>query len=171
MSQRGFTLFELIIYVGIVGLILITLGLSLINMLYGRVKTRVISEVLSNARLIEQQLSDVARDAEGINLPASVFDSDPGVLSFNMVASAVDPTIFSLTADNGNLQVSQAGENAVAITTDQVQVTNLEFHNLTGVGDTGVIQVEYTLQAFNPSGLRYYDYVASFQTTLRIPLD
>ena len=43
MNQRGFTLFELLIYVGIVGLILLTLGLSLINLLYGRVKVRAIS--------------------------------------------------------------------------------------------------------------------------------
>lgn len=130
-----------------------------------------ISEVLSNARLIEQQLSDAVRHAEGININASIFDSDPGVLSFNMVAQGVDPTVFSLTADNGVLQISEADGAQVSITTDQVSVTDLRFHNLTGAGDTGVVQVEYSLQANNPSGLKYYDYVASFQTTLRIPLD
>ncbi len=171
MNQRGFTLFELLIYVGIVGLILLTLGLSLINLLYGRVKVRAISEVLSNARLIEQQLSDAARHAEGINVGASTFNSDPGVLSLNMENAQVDPTIFSLSSDNGILQVSEAGTQDVSITTNNVQVTNLVFHNLTGSGDMGVIQVEYTLQANNPANLIYYDYVASFQTTLRIPLD
>jgi len=170
-NKRGFTLFELIIYIGVVGLILMTLGLSLINMLYGRVKVRVISEVLSNARLVEQQLSSTARHAEGINVGSSTFGSDPGILSFDMVDSAKDPTVYSLTSNNGSLQVSEhAGENTL-LTTNQIEVTNLVFTNVTGDGDKGVIKVEYTLQAKNSSGLKYYDYVASFQTTLRIPLD
>ncbi|MBI4713858.1 prepilin-type N-terminal cleavage/methylation domain-containing protein [Candidatus Uhrbacteria bacterium] len=171
MNERGFTLFELLIYVGIVGLILLTLGLSLINLLYGRVKVRAISEVLSNARIIEQQLSDAVRHAEGINVATSTFDSDPGVLSFNMVNAQADPTVFSLTSDNGSMQISEAGTANESITTDQILVTNLVFHNLTGAGDIGVVQVEYTLQTNNPSGLKYYDYAESFQTTLRIPLD
>ena len=148
-----------------------TLGLSMINMLYGRVKVRVISEVLSNARLVEQQLSNTARHAEGINVGSSTFGADPGVLSFEMVDSSKDPTVYSLTSDNGTLQVSEdAGENTM-LTTDQIAVTNLLFTNLTGDGDKGVIKVEYTLRAKNSSGLKYYDYGASFQTTLRIPLD
>ena len=106
-----------------------------------------------------------------INVGASTFNSDPGVLSLNMENAQVDPTIFSLSSDNGILQVSEAGTQDVSITTNNVQVTNLVFHNLTGSGDMGVIQVEYTLQANNPANLIYYDYVASFQTTLRIPLD
>jgi type II secretory pathway pseudopilin PulG len=171
MRERGFTLIELVIYIGIVGIILLTLGLSLINLLYGRVKVRVISEVLSNVRLVEYQLSSTARHAESININNSTFNSDPGVLSLNMVEVGVDPIVFSLTSDNGAMQVSQSGEDPILMTTNQVSVTDLKFHNLTGVGDAGVVQVEYTLQSVNPSGLKYYDYVASFQTTIRIPLD
>ena len=88
-----------------------------------------------------------------------------------MVDALVDPTVFSLTGNDGQFQMSEAGGNNVLLTTDNVQVTNLVFTNLTGVDDTGIIQVQFTLEEVNTPGSAYFDYEQTFQTTLRIPLD
>jgi type II secretory pathway pseudopilin PulG len=170
-DQRGTTLIELLIYIAIVGVIMITAASFLLNLMQSRSKTVAISDVLSNARLIQDRLHDAARHAEGINTGASTFGSDPGVLSLDMVDVGVDPTIFSLTADDGQAQINEAAGGNVTLSSDNVRVSNLLFTNLTSVNDTGIIQVQFTIEAINASGSSQYDYSESFQTTLRIPLD
>ncbi len=169
--QRGFTLIETILYILIIGMILSTLGLFLNHLLQARAKTFASSDLITAARTIQDQLGHAARTAEGINTGASTFGTDPGVLSLNMVDAGVDPTIFSLTSNDGQFQMKEAAGSNVLLTTDDVHVTNLVFTNLTGVDDTGIIQVQFTLEEVNTSGSAYFDYEQTFQTTLRIPLD
>ncbi|MFA4922774.1 MAG: type II secretion system protein [Ignavibacteriaceae bacterium] len=169
--QRGFTLIETILYILIIGMILSTLGLFLNHLLQARAKTLASSDLITAARTIQDQLGHAARRAEGVNTGASTFGTDPGALSLNMVDALVDPTIFSLTANDGQFQMREAAGSTVLLTTDDVRVTNLVFTNLTGVDDTGIIQVQFTLEEVNTSGSAYFDYEQTFQTTLRIPLD
>lgn len=169
--RTGFTLIETLIYLFIVGLILSTLGLFVNNLIQARAKTMAASQVLTAARTIQDQLATAARHAQAINTSASTFDSDPGVLSLDMVDAGVDPTVFSLTQDDGQFRKTQAGGVASVLTPQNVEVTNLLFTNLTGASEIGIIQVQFTVSAVNTSGSAYFDYVQSFQTTLRIPLD
>lgn len=169
--RHGFTLIETIIYIAIIGLIMGTLGLFVNTLLQARAKTQASSEVIAVARVIQDQLSLAARHAEAINIGTSTFDTDPGVLSFKMVDAVIDPTLFSLTGDDGQFRKSEADADAATLTSDRVQVTNLVFTNLTGVSDAGIIQVQFTLEAVNTSGSAYFDYAQTFQTTLRIPLN
>jgi Tfp pilus assembly protein PilE len=170
-NQNGSTFMELIIYIVLVGVIMTTVSSFMLNLLTSRSKVTASSEVLSNARLIQDRLHDAARHAEGINTGSSTFGSDPGTLSLDMVDSLVDPTVFSLTADDGQMQVNEASGGNVAMSSSDVQVTNLVFTNLTSADDTGIIQVQFTLTAVNPSGSSQFSYEEQFQTTLRIPLD
>ena len=169
--QRGFTLIETILYILIIGMILSTLGLFLNHLLQARAKTLASSDLITAARTIQDVLGHAARAAEWINTSTSTFGSDPGILSLNMFEVGVDPTVFSLTGADGQLQVSEAGGGNILLTTDEVAITNLVFTNLTGDDDTGIIQVQFTLEAVNTSGSAYFDYEQSFETTLRIPLD
>ncbi len=167
---RGFTLIEIVMYVLIVGLIMGTLGSFVGTMLQTRAKTLASSDVITTARQIQDALGRAARHAQTVNVGASTFGTDPGVLSFSMVDAAIDPTVFSLTSDDGQFQVSEAG-GGTTVTSDDVRVTNLVFVNLTGAQDAGIIQVQFTLEAANDSGSAYFDYAQTFQTTLRIPLN
>lgn len=168
---RGFSLIETIIYVLIIGLVMGTFGMFITNLLQARAKTIAASDVITAARTIQDRLTSAARHAEGINVASSTFGSDPGVLSFDMVEASVDPTIFSLTGDNGQVQVREASGAAQLLTSDDVAITDFVFTNLTGAEDIGIIQAQFTVEAVNPSGSPYFDYVETFQTTLRIPLD
>jgi len=170
-NQKGATLIELIIYISIVGMILTTISVFLLDVLSYRIKTVAISEIAINGRLIQDRLHDAIRHAQAVNTSGSTFGSDPGVLSLDMVDSADDPTVFSLTGNDGQFQMSQGVSANMLLTSDSVEVTNLVFTNLTSADDVGIIQVQYTLKTTNPSSSKEYDYEESFQTTLRIPLD
>lgn len=170
-SQRGFNLVELVVYVAIVAIVLLAFSTFAIRLARSHVKAEIVGEVGYNAALIETRINDAMRHAELINTGASVFGSDPGTLSLDMADAAVDPTVFSLDADDGTFQVSVDGGAAAPITTEGVLITNLTFTDLTSDEDVGVVLVEYTVQANNPSSDPLFSYEESFQTTARIPLD
>lgn len=170
-EHKGFTLLEIVIYLAIVGVILSTLSLFLLQLLRVREKTNAISEVMASALLIENRLSEAVRHANDVDEAQSVFGSDPGILTLTMVDVARNPMVFSITADDGQMQVSQAGADPIAITPPDVRVTNLVFTNLTSPTDVGIIQVQFTVEATSSSGEKTFSYDQTFQTVLRIPLD
>ncbi len=170
-NKKGFSLLETILYIILMAMILSTLALFLLQLTSARAKTRVISDVLSGAHLIEQRLSEAVRHAQAINVATSVFGTDPGVLSLEMTDATRDPTVFSLSANDGQFQMSQDGGAATTLTPSNLQITNLVFTNLTGADDVGIIQVQFTVSTTSTSGSKPFSYDQSFQTTLRIPLD
>lgn len=171
ISQRGFTLIETIIYILIIGMILSTISLFLLELINARSKTYAIAEVVAAAQLMQERLTDAVRHAEVIRVADSTFGTDPGVLSLEMTDPTRDPTVFSLTANDGQFQIAEAGGSSVTLTSDNVQISNLIFTNLTGADDTGIIRVDFTIQALPLSATHSFQYDQTFQTTLRIPLD
>ena len=170
-TPHGFTLVEMILYIVIVGVILSILALFLLQMLNARTKTYAISEVIASAYLMEERLSEAVRHASSIQVEESIFASDPGVLSLNMIDPDRTPVVFSLTQDNGQFQVAEAGFNPVVLSPQDIQITNLVFTNLTTEADTGIIRVEFTVKIASDSATKAFAYEQSFQTALRIPLD
>lgn len=169
-GKRGFSILEMILYVGIISMVMVTVVSLAISLLNLRVKERAMASIQSNEARILGRLEDAARHATALNIGTSVFSADPGTISFDMADVGVDPTIFSLTADDGALQVQEAGGAVVTLTTDDISVTNFTVTNLTTAEDVGILRVEMTLQVGSAS-LPIYAYTESFQTTLRIPLD
>lgn len=170
MNKKGFTLIELLVYISLSAVIFLTVISFIISLIQVSAKDRVISNVVYSGRLIQDRLSDAARHAEGVDVGASTFDTDPGVLVLDMVDVVDDPMTFSLNTDDGIFQINTAGGGEVPLTTGSISVTNLIFTDLTSAEDTGIIQVEFTLQTTADNKAPQYSYEESFQTTLRIPL-
>ncbi len=170
MNNRGFTLFESMLYIALVAFILASLSSFVMQLMNARMKIQAQSEVLHSARLFEERLSDAVRHAKSINVGSSTFGIDPGVLSLQMLDASKDPTVFRLDQDNGKIEVSEHGEAYVFLTTAKILTTNLTFINLTSIKDKGVVQAKFDLSTVNTSNIPFYHYVKSFQSSFRIPL-
>ncbi|NCQ54699.1 MAG: hypothetical protein COU65_01910 [Candidatus Pacebacteria bacterium CG10_big_fil_rev_8_21_14_0_10_42_12] len=66
-SESGFTLIELILYIGIFSIFISGAVLFGWNMIYSQVKAQTQREVSQNLRLISEKISYEVRDADGIN--------------------------------------------------------------------------------------------------------
>ncbi len=161
-------LIELVIYTAIIGFLLLAMVSFILNAVQLRTKGKAAEEIAYNARVIQDRLQDAARHATAVQVASSVFDVDPGVLSFAMAAAQEDPTVFSLDADDGAFHVSIDGVGA-ALTTDRVSVENLVFTDVTGPNDAGLVRVNFTLMMENGVS-PYFSYEESFQTTLRLSI-
>lgn len=163
--MKGFTLIETLIYITIVGLAVGSFVVFSLSISGTRNKTFVTQEVHANARTAIKIMSQKIRAADGINIAASTFGSDPGVLSLVMSDSTKNPTIIDLDQDNGILRIIEGSASPVMLVSDEVKITNLVFTNLT-TGDKGNIQIKITVEFNNVSGDIGFDYSQSLQTSV-----
>lgn len=130
LKSAGYTLVELIIYLGLVAVFLVVATKFTQDITYGRVKTDVQQEVTSNLQMVSIQLEKTVRQAIGINLESD-FDTNlattPGVTLSLQMSEEKNPAIFSVSA--GTLYLQQGFTNPYALTSNLVEVTNLTFFN------------------------------------------
>ncbi len=165
--KKGFTLIEVLIYITIIGVVVSGFIVFALSINSSRSKTYVAQEVQANARTALDLISQKIRAATGVNVASSTFDVDPGLLSLAMASSTQNPTIVDLNQDDGVLQITASTSNPVAITSDEVKVTNLVFTNLTPSGERGNIRIEITVE-YAGDGSKEYEYSQSLQTAVSL---
>ncbi|MEK7630790.1 MAG: prepilin-type N-terminal cleavage/methylation domain-containing protein [Patescibacteria group bacterium] len=162
--RRAFTLIEIIIYLAIIGMIAVTLVLFSISVSTSRGKAEVVSEVQSNARFALDIMRQKIRRASGINIAASTFNSPQGVLSVVM-PNASENTVFNL--DNGRLRMTVGINPAEFLTSDEIEVTDLRFVNLTD-GARENIRIFMTFRYKNAGSVEYqYEYSVESAMSIR----
>ena len=166
-SRSGFTLIETIIYVAIIGGVVATFvsfGLSITN---SRNKAYVAQEVQANVRVAGGIISERVRAATGVNA-SSVFGSDPGYLSLAMSSAAANPTIIGLDSDDGVLQIKEGASASTTITTDEVQVSNLVFVDMTASSTRENIGLNMTIIYDNPDDDVEFGYSQSVSSSVSL---
>jgi type II secretory pathway pseudopilin PulG len=166
-SVHGFTLIETIIYIALVGVIVSSMVLLSISVSEVRNKIYSAQEVQGNLRHATDIIAQRIRASTGVTIGNSTFGSDPGVLQLSMKESAKNPTIISLTADNGALQIQEGVGAAVLLTTDDVDVTNLLFTNLTD-GEREHIRIQMTIAYDSDAPDVEYAYSKSITTAVSV---
>jgi len=167
-NETGLTLIEIILYVGIAAAVVTTMTLFTLDIGATRQKTLVAQEVQSNMRTAIEVISQKIRAADGVNIGASTFNSDPGVLSLSMPTPALDPTIIQLDADDGSITITEGGGTPVILTTDEVRVTNFRFTNLAAAAIRGNVRLQMTLEYNNPSNNADFDYSQSTRVSTNV---
>lgn len=160
----GFTLLEFLIYLGLISLVLTMAGAVALNIMFRKAKLTAIKEVSQNARLVSGRVSAIARNAQSIISPAA--GNNTSVLSLQMADTAKDPTVIDLS--NGAVRIKEGLGNAVNLTSGQVEITNLDFSNISYFQTPGTVRMQIVIKFVNPSGRSEYDWSMPFFTTVNI---
>ena len=161
LKDAGFTLIELMLYVVIAAAMLGSIAFFLALDLQSQIKYQVISEVEQQAAIVLNLMTQAIRNAESINLP--VQGSNDSSLSLDVVDVLDDPTVFSLS--NNIIYISEGAQSSLALTSDQVQITNLAFYNLSKTGTPGNIRIVMAVSYHNPQNRQEFDYSKTFYAT------
>src|SRR5579864_3811602 len=105
--QDGFTLIELILYIGIVTIMMSALIPFAWNIIEGGVKSSTKQEIFTQAQYVANRITFEIRNASGIN------SVSPNQISLSTATPATNPTIISLTAGVINLQQGSASPIAL----------------------------------------------------------
>lgn len=154
IKQKGFTLIEVILYIGIASVLFLSITTLFSALLQSRSKAETISEVEGTATQVMQLITQTIRNGIAINAPAS--GSSASTLSLNVVSGALNPTIFSLSS--GNITMQEGANPVTVISSNLVNVSALNFKNLSN----NSIEITFTLSRINPDGKSELNYTQTY---------
>lgn len=162
--MRSFTLIELIIYIGIVSAILLVAVNFGWQVVYGNVKSQAIREVQQNSRLAMEKIANSVLAASDIDTPA--LGNSHTELELIMQEAGISPTIFEV--DDNTLTMKQGTGIPHQLTSDRVEVTSLQFTNVSYAGTPGAIKVQLTIEHVNPNNLNQYEVSLDTEETISL---
>lgn len=161
MNNKGFTLLEFLLYIGLVGIILTVSGAIGLNVLFGKAKLMTIEEVSQNARFVMEKISLDIRNAEIIDTPSQGETSS--VLTLQKSNGNIEYELVS-----GVLSRKEGNGSYLDLTSSEVTVTNLAFSNISYSDTPGTVRVQMTMKLVNPENRQEYNFEKTFYTTANI---
>ncbi len=176
--RQGFTLFEIIVYLGISTVLLFSILQIGQNFIRANIKSQLERSISENGRLAFHQLSLKIRGADDVTTAGSTFNVHPGVVTLDYPGTGTD-VIFNtylktLTLANGTtytirkLQMKDGTANYQDLTNDEVDVTNFVVRNLTQSSEPNNLEIELTVNAINPGNAADYNLTASWETAISL---
>ncbi len=166
LSQKGFTLVELVLYVSICSILLLTISSFLTFLLGARVRSQAITEVNQQGFQVMSLITQTIRNGRSIQVPN--IGTSSSTLSITTGNALLNPTIFNLSSTT--MQIKEGSKIAFPLTNSRVQISSLTFENISSGSSTEkIIRVSYTIDYINQGGRSEYSFTKSFNgsATLR----
>jgi len=140
-KQKGFSLIEIILYIGIVSVVLVILVFVFQEMLFLKAKVSNKVQIVDNGQFILNKISYYLQNAESVNEPL------PGQsgqrLSLNLIQGSDNPVEFFL--ENNELKMQKAGQEIQSLTVSNVSLNQLLFTNQGFINQSDIIQIQLNL--------------------------
>lgn len=130
-TKKGFSIIETVIYIAIFGMVLIFIISSIIYVGKAYSVLKAERSMASSASAILDRVARGIRDAEVIDVSGSVFDANLGSLTLQPFS-----TYFFI--ENGILKVQEGASTPGALTSGEVQVSELIFSRVETAQSEGV---------------------------------
>lgn len=148
-SQKGFSLLEMLLYVAISSIILLSLSFFLIFLLGSRLKNQSITDVNQQGIQIMQLITQTIRNARTIDSPS--IGATSSSISMTMFDSLVSPTVFDISS--GTVRIKEGSGVVIPLTNSHVTISSLVFQNISSTSSTDrIIRISFTIDHNNPNG-------------------
>lgn len=171
-GKKGFTLLELIIYIGISLIVLTSLLSFAWIVIQDQIKQERLEEIYSTGNFIIDKISYYEKRAANIG-GGTIYIQDPGAIAFTY-SSNPSITIDSYTKDVlvagvpltiTKLRFTEGSNPALDLTSDRVNVSHFIITDLSS-GATQATKINMTIESLNPSESPIYGASYSWDTTI-----
>jgi len=158
-NKAGFSLLEMVLYIGIIALISVLAMQSLFVMIRAFTNIRVMQDLNKNATTAIERMAFEIRSAYDVDLGNSTLDSSPGVLELLTTDSGGSNTTAGFSIVSDVLRVSEAGVDAGALTAPNIVVDSLIFNSIITTNSEAVkIQIQLSATRGNTTETKtFYD--------------
>jgi type II secretory pathway pseudopilin PulG len=160
----GYTLVELLLYVVVVSSLLGAVSFFFSVAVDARIKAETITEVDDQGNALMDDMTRTIRNASSVNSPAA--GSNASSVSLVVPTPLLSPTVYSLVGTT--LKVTEGAAAAVSLTNSNVDVSGLNFNNLTRSGTPGIIQINFTVSRVNPGNRNVFEYQKTFTSSAEL---
>ena len=149
IRNSGFTLIELLIYAAlfvIIGAAASSFFIQVSNLAETSRRSR---EALDNARTAMSVITQEIKHATTVYTPASTFGGSPGQLSLETtrdLPADEDTTYVDFYVDDEGIYIKRESQGAQLITSEKIDVTQLQFIYLDGSTGEPAVQISLTVE-------------------------
>ena len=164
---RGFTLVELLLYISVTTVLLISIVLFLQVLLETNIKNQTIAEVEGQGIQIMNILTDALYAASAVTTPATSTSSSTLELVYtdagkNPVIIEKVSSVLRITEGHAYPVPFEGVASTTALSNSRVTVSSIRFDNLSASSTPGIIGIRFTLTHTNPEGRQEFDYGKTF---------
>ncbi len=163
-TSKGYTLIELLLYVGISAGVLLVSTFFLQALFESRIKNQTVDEVEQQGLQVIHLITQTIRNAENITSP--IIGSSSSSLTLDVSDIVDDPTIFDMSS--GTIRIIEGTGSAISLTNSRVAASSLLFQNLSRLDTPGSIRVSFTLTHVNVSGRQEYEFSKTFYASASV---
>lgn len=163
--NKGFTLIEIVLYVGICSFILLSFSIFLSFLLTARVRSQSITEVNQQGFQVLHRITQAARNGRNIQNPD--IGAQGSILTLITSDPLLNPTVFSVSSSTFFIQ--EGSNTPVALTNSRIRISGLTFQNISSVGSTEkIVRVTFVVDHVNLEGRPEYSYTKVFSGSATI---
>lgn len=159
--KRGFTLVELIIYIGLMTLLLVGIASFSLAFFSFEKRNELFFEVEEQGIQVMRTITQTIRNSESISYPAQ--SGVDNFLNVSVYDTAKAPTIFSLS--NNSILMQEGSDAAINLSSPKVIISNLLFTNLSQINTPGIIKIQFSVSAYNPNNRPELNFTKTFYDT------
>lgn len=159
-TKKAFTLIEVLLYVSLTSIILITISAFLGTILSTRARNQAISEVDQQATQLMQTITNTIKDAATVNTPTA--GNTGSSLSLGFTEGSLDPTVIDV--DSEVIRIQEGAGSPIDLSSNKIVVDELEFTNLSS-GGVESVRVEFTLSFYNPGNRQEFNVTQTYYGT------
>lgn len=166
-KESGYTLLELLLYFAVASTIFLVIVVFASQVLQARAKNQAIALVEQEGIQAMQVMTQTIRNSDAVLAP--IEGTSANDLTLNRYDPTQDPTTLSLV--DSAIELQESSDPEIALTTSQVEASNLLFSNFSQADTPGTIRIVFTLEYANSSDLPSFNYEKTFhgEATLRFP--
>lgn len=168
-GRQGLVLVELLVYIAIFAILIVSITLFAIAFIKTTAKSRIKKEVsLGTYSAMRTMVYEIKR-ANSVYTATSIFDSHPGQLSLETgyeLPSGEQVTYLDFYLDNDNkLYIKRESQDPQLLISENLRVINLEFEYLASASES--IRINLTLEYDTPASEYQYSYSLSSSGSIR----
>jgi prepilin-type N-terminal cleavage/methylation domain-containing protein len=165
-NDKGFTLVEILIYIAVLAVIILTVSSFFLWATRSNSKTKATGEVLTSSRRALAIMAQEIREAKSVYTPTSVFAATSGQLSLETtkyLPAGESTSYIDFYLCGTQLCQKKESQNPVALTSERVEINNLFFNQILTTSTLPSIQISLKVDYKNPGNLP--EYQASIEAT------
>ncbi|HZX50107.1 MAG TPA: type II secretion system protein [Candidatus Paceibacterota bacterium] len=165
-NTKGFTILEVVVYTGILMIVVTALIGFLLWMVQSNTKTAVLHQVAEAARNAIDEMEKEIREAESLYTPTTSL-TQLSLETKKNVPLGETSTYVDFFLCGTRLCVKREGQNAIALTSESLDVTNLQFQEVR-TGGVSSLSIIFDVERQNPGN--HPEFAASIQARAVVSL-
>ncbi len=153
-TPQGFSLIEILVYVGISSIIILAVSVFFLWILRSNARVKAESDVQDNLRRSMGIMLSEIREAKSVYTPTSLFQNDSGQLSLETTKYFLlgeDVSYIDFYFCQNRLCLKKEGLDPIFLTSDKVTVKKIEFFQIAGTSTAPSIQIVLEMSSFQYS--------------------